>query len=81
MSAFVKTTLVANDLARVKSGATPTRRFGGMAVEAPPAEVLSLLKQSAAADKIILDAIRWSTQVKAELLHIGGACLPSHLLT
>ena len=46
MSAFVKTTLVANDLARVKSGATPTRRFGGMAVEAPPAEVLSLLGSS-----------------------------------
>lgn len=44
VSTFVETALVANDFARVESGTTPTGRFGGMAVEAPPTEILGLFR-------------------------------------
>lgn len=43
MCAFVQTTLVANDLARIESRASPRRRLSRVTIEAPPTEILSLL--------------------------------------
>ena len=42
MRAFVQTALVAHNLARVQSRATPRGGLGGVAVETPAAEVLRL---------------------------------------
>ena len=46
MSALVKTTLVADNLARVEGGAAPRGRLGRVAVEAAAAEILGLLRGS-----------------------------------
>ena len=43
VSAFVETALVAHDLARVESGATPGRGFCCVAIEAATTEILGLL--------------------------------------
>lgn len=61
MSAFVQTTLIADDFARIESGTTPGRRFGCMAIEAAPTQILSLFGSS------IVRMLDWQTGVRREI--------------
>jgi hypothetical protein len=66
MCALVESTLVADDFARVESGATPRGRLSGMAVEAAATQILGLFRSS------IVSVLYMKTAMRTHKWHADG---------